>query len=173
MKQTKVVIGRTAKMSIPIENGRPFLVKIDTGADRSSIWASNLQMSPAGVLSFCLFGPESPNYTGKTHRTKHFGVTVVRSAHGTLQVRYRVQLVVKLAGRTIRGSFTLSDRSKNQYPVLVGCKLLNKKFIVDVAKGYRASTRDELGKFNTEFARNPYQFFKKYHKDNQRGDLAQ
>ena len=42
MSDKKVIIGRTEHIVIPSEGARSIRVKIDTGADRSSIWASNI-----------------------------------------------------------------------------------------------------------------------------------
>jgi hypothetical protein len=50
-------------------------------------------------------------------------------------MRYVVKLQLKLDDKTIVGTFTLSDRSKKTYPILIGRKLLNRKFLVDVSKG--------------------------------------
>ena len=116
MNGGKVIIGRTAHIVIPSEGVRSIRVKIDTGADRSSIWASNITMSDDGKLSFTLFAPESKYYSGTVYRTKNFEASRVRSAHGGLQVRFRIHLTIILGGKKIRGTFTLADRSKNKYP---------------------------------------------------------
>ena len=116
MSDKKVIIGRTEHIVIPSEGARSIRVKIDTGADRSSIWASNITMSDDGKLSFTLFAPESKYYSGTVYRTKNFEASRVRSAHGGLQVRFRIHLTIILGGKKIRGTFTLADRSKNKYP---------------------------------------------------------
>ena len=167
----KIVIGRTAKIGIPVEDIRDVLAKIDTGADNSSIWASELYVDEDNELSFCLFAKGSEHYTGVRHATRAYTVSAVRSAHGTLQVRYKIQMVVRLGGRRVRGTFTLADRSKNTYPVLIGCKVLNKKFLVDVAKGVRAVRREKKLGIEEELRRDPRAFFEKYHSNNQRGDI--
>ena len=128
MSDKKVIIGRTEHIVIPSESARKIRVKIDTGADRSSIWASNIAMSDDGELSFTLFAPESKFYSGTVYRTKNFEASRVRSAYGDLQVRFLTHLTIILGGKKIRGTFTLADRSKNRYPALIGCKILNKKF---------------------------------------------
>ena len=144
-------------------------MKIDTGADRSSIWASNITMSDDGKLSFTLFAPESKYYSGTVYRTKNFEASRVRSAHGGLQVRFRIHLTIILGGKKIRGTFTLADRSKNKYPALIGCKILNKKFLVDVSKGLiRENRTDEL---TQELKCDPKAFFEKYYHNNPRGDV--
>lgn len=169
MSDKKVIIGRTEHIVIPSESARKIRVKIDTGADRSSIWASNITMSDDGKLSFTLFAPESKYYSGTVYRTKNFEASRVRSAHGGLQVRFRTHLTIILGGKKIRGTFTLADRSKNRYPALIGCKILNKKFLVDVSKGFiRENRSDDLAQ---ELKRDPKAFFEKYYHNNPRGDI--
>jgi hypothetical protein len=168
------LIGRTAAAAFPAEGIRDIPVKIDTGADSSSIWASELQIDDAGILSFVLFGKESPYYSGKVHRAKHYTAHLIRSSNGSAQVRYKVQLSIVLEGRPIRGSFTLSDRSKNSFPVLVGCTLLNKKYVVDVSKKSKIKPpqyHEPSGILNEELQKDPKAFFEKYHIDNHRGDI--
>ncbi len=163
------VIGRTAKAIFPSNGDMPVPVKIDTGADTSSIWASELSIDQDHALSFTLFAKGSPHYTGLRHRTKNFKVNLIRSSSGHRQIRYRVQLSIILEGRRVRGSFTLADRSLNMYPVLIGCSLLKNKFIVNVARG--GIKREKPTALNEELARNPKEFFAKYHASNQRGDI--
>ena len=89
----------------------------------------------------------------------------MRSAHGDLQVRFRVYLTIILGGKKIRGTFTLADRSKNKYPALIGCKILNKKFLIDVSKGFiRENRSDDL---TQELKRDPKAFFEKYRRFDQ------
>jgi hypothetical protein len=126
-------------------------------------------MSDDGKLSFTLFAPESKYYSGTVYRTKNFEASRVRSAHGGLQVRFRIHLTIILGGKKIRGTFTLADRSKNKYPALIGCKILNKKFLVDVSKGLiRENRTDEL---TQELKCDPKAFFEKYYHNNPRGDV--
>jgi hypothetical protein len=47
--------------------------------------------------------------------------------------RYKVKLLVVVNNRQIRAWFTLTDRSKRSYPVLLGRNVLHRKFIVDVS----------------------------------------
>lgn len=173
MHKQKTVIGRTTDISIVAEDIKDVPAKVDTGADGSSIWASEFSMTSDGSLSFCLFAKGSKFYTGKRHATKNYKVSVVRSAHGTLQVRYKVRLSVYIHGRRVRGTFTLADRSHNEYPVLIGCRLLTNRFIVDVSKGKRQRSEEYAIKasFNQELKKDPVGFFEKYHRGNERGDV--
>lgn len=174
IKDSKTIIGRTATAAFPAEGIRDVPVKIDTGADGSSIWASDLNIDEKGVLRFTLFGIGSPYYSGQQHSTKQYAARLIRSSNGQAQIRYKVTLSIVLAGKKIRGTFSLADRSQNTYPVLVGCKLLNKKFLVDVSKHSDIKppkTSESTLMLTKELKKNPRAFFEKYHIDNHRGDI--
>lgn len=174
MTKELTIIGRTASAAFPAEGIRDVPVKIDTGADSSSIWASELRMDEKNILHFVLFGQGSPFYSGKVHSAKHYTAHLIRSSNGMAQVRYKVSLTIALEGRKIRGTFTLADRSKNSYPVLVGCTLLNKKYLVDVSKQSKIrppTLHEPSGALNDEMKQDPKAFFEKYHVDNHRGDI--
>ena len=130
------IIGRVEKISFPELGIKNVHAKIDTGADLSSIWATGIQ-EEGGVLKFKLFGKKSPHYTGKEiqSHTPHYLLTRIANSFGHKELRYVVKLQIKLGGKSIVGTFTLSNRSKKTYPLLIGRKLLNRKFVVDVSKG--------------------------------------
>lgn len=135
-KKNMDTIGRAERISFPELGIGNVPAKIDTGADLSSVWATAVKEKD-GVLSFKLFGPKSRLYTGKVIRVNapDYLLTRIASSFGHKEMRYVVKLQVKLGDRTIKGSFSLSDRSRKTYPVLIGRKLLNGKFLVDVSRG--------------------------------------
>ncbi len=134
MNQHVVIIGKAEYIDIPELGVSAVPARIDTGAKTSAIWASRIRQHDDG-LSFVLFAPQSDLYTGEVVTTKDFGQTVVSSSNGEAEVRYVVRLSVHLAGKKIRASFTLADRSRQVYPVLIGRKTLAGKFLVDVKRG--------------------------------------
>ena len=138
--------------------------KIDTGADSSAIWASHIRITKDGVLCFRLFNEKSPFYTGKTFRRKDFKVAVIRSSSGHEQIRYRTHLKTVINGRKIKVLFNLSDRSKNNFPVLIGRRTISGKFIVDVSKNH-TNIRPKSPKsalIQKRLAKDPYKFHQKY-----------
>lgn len=140
--------------------------KIDTGADSSSVWASNIRIDKDGILKFSLFGKGSPYYNGKVFRRTDYSVAMVCSSSGHKQIRYRTHFVVTIKGRKIKALFNLSDRSNNLYPVLVGRRTIAGKFLVDVCEfdymhQYKYATDNKV--LNKELSENPYEFYKKYH----------
>lgn len=130
------VIGRAEVADFPALGLVAVPVKVDTGADTSSIWVHEA-VEENGHLSVVFFGPESPFYSGDAHvfDPGDYQVTRVSSSFGHKEIRYKIKLSIHVKNRTIQGTFTLSDRSKKLYPVLIGRALLHKKFLVDVSKG--------------------------------------
>src|SRR5689334_5920845 len=126
----KQIIGRVEKISFPELGIKNVHAKIDTGADLSSIWATGIHEED-GVLKFKLFGRKSPHYTGKELEfgRPNYLLTRIANSFGHKEMRYVVKLQLKLGGRVIVGTFTLSDRGRKTYPVLIGRKLLNRKFL--------------------------------------------
>lgn len=138
--------------------------KIDTGADSSAVWASNVRVAKNGTLHFTLFGKDSPHYTGEVIKRRQYTVSMVRSSSGHEQIRYRVQLPVRVRGKRIKASFNLSDRSNNDFPILLGRRTLNKKFLVDVSHlEHQLPAKDKSAQLREEFALSPHEFYKKYH----------
>jgi len=160
-------IGESAFISIMGREKVP--AKVDTGADTSSIWASKIKISRDGVLSFALFGPGSKYYTGKVLKRTDFKVAVVRSATGHEQIRYRTTIKMVIQGKKMRILFNLSDRSRNNFPVLIGKRTIRGKFIVDpTIRPIRFPKIATTKKLKKDLAKNPYKFHKKYVKNSKR-----
>lgn len=136
MTQNLTTIGRAEKITLKEFGVHDIPAKIDTGADSSSIWASGIS-EENDELRFVLFAPGAAYYTGKviTLDSDHFSVTRVENSFGHRETRYKIKLSIIVKGRTIKATFTLADRSKKTYPILLGRRLLNGKFLVDVRSG--------------------------------------
>jgi len=80
-------------------------------------------------------GHEHEKYTGYVYIFDEYEVRVVASSNGHSERRYAVKLLITVAGRKIRAHFTLTDRSTQVYPVLLGRNVLRGKFVVDVKLG--------------------------------------
>lgn len=130
------VIGRAEKVDLLDFNMIGVAAKVDTGADSSAVWASSIEEKEDG-LYFVLFGPQHPAYTGEIQKfTKpDYSLTRVANSFGHKELRYKVKLRITVRGRKIRATFTLSDRSEKIYPILLGRRLLQGKFLVDVSSG--------------------------------------
>ncbi|MFZ3010152.1 MAG: RimK/LysX family protein [Candidatus Microsaccharimonas sp.] len=158
--KTLTTIGRAEKVNLIDLGFNHVPAKVDTGADASSIWAHSINQDN-DKLEVIFFGPESPYYDGQVHKfpKSAYSITRVSSSFGHREIRYKLKLKIKVKGRIINGSFTLSDRSAKLYPILLGRSLLKHKFIVDVSKGRplvaeekerRAKLKEEILKLDEE-----------------------
>lgn len=132
-RKEKTVIGRAEKVRFPELGNCVLHARIDTGAKTSSIWATDITETADGlVVRFA-----SPEYEINEHQTlfKHYDKVRVASSMGHQQIRYRVKMPIVIRRRRIMATFTLSDRSTQVYPILMGRSTLTGKFIVDVSRG--------------------------------------
>lgn len=142
--------------------------KVDTGADSSALWASNVTVDEDGILRFTLFGKGSKYYTGEVIKRRAFRVAVVRSSSGHEQIRYKTDIPVKIGTRTVRVTFYLADRSQNNFPILLGRRTLNNKFLVDVSVKALSSSRKPGRGLYKELLKDPHAFHKKYHQNDKK-----
>jgi len=138
------IIGARSLVSFVADTDQNVPAKVDTGADYSSVWASDIVESN-GSLTFVLFGPGSRYYTGVKHSSRHYEVTNVTNSFGHSELRYKVELSIRLESRRIKARFNLADRSRNRYPVLIGKRTLSNKFLVNtgltVSSGHTTQVR--------------------------------
>ena len=133
MTKEPQIIGKTVVLSFPSAGIKGIPAKVDTGADGSSIWASNISEKD-GRLTFYLLGPSAEQYNAQPIVTDDYGTIIVRNSFGATEVRYKVPLSVEIEGRKVKARFAIANRQLKSYPALVGRRLLNKRFLVDVSK---------------------------------------
>lgn len=160
-KRELEIIGSTEYVSIGKLGKIP--AKVDTGADSSSIWASDIEIMKDGTLTFKLFAPKSPYYNGEILKSKEYTVSVIRSSNGMEQIRYRTTLPIKIGSHTVKAALTLADRSRNHFPILIGRRTISGKFLVDVSKvEVERPNAIKSKSLNKELDKDPYKFHKKY-----------
>ncbi len=157
----KSIIG--SNILIDVANYKDIPAKVDTGADSSAIWASDINISKDNILEFKLFDKTSPFYTGEIIKRGDYKAVVTRSSHGEEKLFYRTHLSAKIDGHKIRVLFTLSDRSRNNFPVLIGKRTIKNKFIVDVSiQAISSSKKTKTFSINQELKSDPIKFHQKY-----------
>ncbi len=134
-KKYKSVLGRAEPITLvdfAIEN---LPAKVDTGAYRSAIHASNVRLSKDGkTLHFEIMNGH-PNFKGKLEKmtATQFRKVEIESSLGHTDQRYEVKLKVCVGDKAFRAGFTLANRGMKDFPILIGRTLLNRRFIVDTA----------------------------------------
>jgi hypothetical protein len=127
----KVIIGRSELLSFVDTDALKVPAKTDTGAYRSAVHASDIRIED-GLLKFKLLGGHPVcGVLSKEIATDEYTQVKVANSFGHEEERYEVKLKVKLGPKVFQARFTLADRSKKIYPILLGRKLLNHRFLVD------------------------------------------
>lgn len=118
--------------------------KVDTGAYGSAVHADRIRLSDDGkVLHYRLLGGHPVCGALATDMTtREFKQVLIENSFGNREERYEVRLKVKLGPKIFVASFSLADRTKKTYPILLGRKMLNDRFLVDT--GYTQIDQTEL-----------------------------
>ncbi len=128
-KKVKIVIGRSDVIALPEFGVEKMLARIDTGAYRSSLHCKKVFLDDE-KLHFIL----TTDSGQKEFSTKEWIKKKVRSSNGKSQERFIIKTKLAIFNKTYTVSFSLTDRSKMKYPILIGRKFLMDRFIVDVSK---------------------------------------
>jgi hypothetical protein len=113
----KVTIGRSDKADFPEFSLSEIDLKIDSGAYTSSIHCSKIKetsLNGKPIIRFTLLDPEHSFYNNKEFTSKNYAS--------------------KIINETFPIYLTLSERKDMKFPILLGRKFLNKKFVIDTTK---------------------------------------
>ena len=132
------IIGRKDRADFPMFEMFNVPVKIDSGAYSSSIHCSSVsEIIKNENESFLEVVFLDESYAGFNSGKKIFTSykkKKVKSSTGDEQERFFVRIPIVLFGEIIETDFSLTTRNGLKSPVLIGRKLLNKKFLIDTSK---------------------------------------
>ncbi len=141
----KVIIGRSEVITFVDQKITEVPAKTDTGAYRSAVHATTIIENSDGSISFnILEGHPSCGSMAQTVTVQEYTKVWVSNSFGHREERFEVKMKVKLGPKVFNARFTLADRSSLRFPILLGRKLLNHRFLVDSAE--TAIDRDSLKK---------------------------
>ena len=133
----KKIIGRIDKIDFPEFDLLEIEAKIDTGAFTSAIHTHKIEevtIKGENYIKFTLLDPEHIQYNEKEFKTKNYEKKTIKSSNGTSEERFAIKTLVTIFKETHEIELTLSERSDMKYPILLGRKFLNKKYIVDTSQ---------------------------------------
>lgn len=138
MQKSKLkIIGRKDKADFPDLGLENIDIKIDTGAYTSSIHAHKIEpfeKDGKSFIKFNLLDPKHPEYKNKAIKAEILKEKKVKSSTGVAENRYIIKSKIVLFNKSYVLELSLTNRSKMKHPVLIGRKLLNKKFLVDTSQ---------------------------------------
>jgi hypothetical protein len=130
----KITIGRTDKADFPELSLSEIDLKIDSGAYTSSIHCSNINkitVNGVSLIQFTLLDPEHSFYNNKEFTFKNYASKIVKSSNGVSEMRFMILTEIFIFNKTFPIYLTLSERKDMKFPILLGRKFLNKKFMID------------------------------------------
>jgi hypothetical protein len=131
------LIGRREFVDFPLLHISGIEAKIDTGAYTSALHCHNISVKKINrkdILCFYLLDPLHPEYNSQEQRFETFSRKLIKSSSGEAEERYIIKTVIRIGKKKIRTSISLTDRGGMRYPVLIGRKMIKKKFIIDVSQ---------------------------------------
>lgn len=132
------VIGRKDKADFPMFDMFDVPVKIDSGAYSSSIHCASvceIKINEHEAFLEVVFLDETYNgFQSEKQVFTSYKKKRVKSSTGDEQERFFVRIPLVLFGEVIETDFSLTTRNGLRHPVLIGRKLLNKKFLIDTSK---------------------------------------
>lgn len=136
MARYKSFIGRFEPITLPDQLLSDIPAKVDTGASISSIHATDIEefvKDKKKHLRFTVLSDHKAYDYSREIVVTSFSQKKIENSFGHSEMRYLVTLRVKVGKKTFKAKFTLADRSKKSFPVLLGREMLNGRFIVDTS----------------------------------------
>lgn len=127
------ILGRSDRIDLPGLGLTNLHAKIDTGAYTCSLHCSRAEIID-GKLEFVLLDEEHPEFTGMKFVFPEFDRREVKNSFGEAEMRFIIKTTIKIYDHLIKAEFSLSNRGNLKFPVLLGRKILRKRFLIDVTE---------------------------------------
>jgi len=138
------IIGRLESIDFPEWDLQEIDAKVDTGAYTSSLHCQHIepyQENGKEYVKFNLLDPSHETYNDKLFRWPVFRKKTIKSSNGSREERFVVKTKVRIFDTIFTAELSLTDRSEMRYPVLLGRKLINNRFLVDVSKKFTSKMK--------------------------------
>jgi hypothetical protein len=142
-EQVKTVIGHTETVALGEERGMVFIAKVDSGADSSSMHATDIrtlqrELREQGQVKQILFVRfKTQDDLGRELEVERMvsRIDQVKSASG-IHTRYFFREKLWIHDRAYEIEMNLADRSRMSKKMLVGKNLLNQGYLIDANQAY-------------------------------------
>ena len=131
------IIGRIDKGDFPELKLKNISIKVDTGAYTSSIHSHEIkevELNGKKHIEFKLLDPSHLKYRDKIFKVKNYKVKTIKSSFGTVEQRFIIKTNIVIFDHEYPIELSLSERSDMKYPILLGRRFLNNRFIVDTSQ---------------------------------------
>ncbi len=138
------VIGKYDRLDLPVLNLKNLRAKIDTGAKTSSLHCSYIKQIDENTVVFEVLDETHKKYTEKRYSMPIERIASVRSSNGIVEQRFVISTKVVIFAKSYDTEFTLRNRTKMNYPILLGREFLKQGFLVDVREDYLSYSQKKL-----------------------------
>ena len=143
-KSKKRTIGWREYVSLTELKVDNVVAKIDTGANLSSIHASEIKITSKDKLKFVTFKIKKNKNTLKKVTCELQGYKKIKSSDGVVEKRPVVKTPMVLDGIRKNIELTLTDRKTMDYTMLIGRKALGRRWIVNPSISF-LTDKNEIG----------------------------
>lgn len=133
------IIGRREFVDFPLLDINNVEAKIDTGAYTSSIHCEKILIRFEDFKPVLYFIIDNKN--GKEYRFENYEKKKIKNSFGEMEERYVIRTLVKIGGKRIWSTLSLSKRDSMRYQILIGRRLIKGKFLIDVSKTHTNGIR--------------------------------
>ena len=132
----KKIIGKKELVSILDLELYGLDAKVDTGADSNALHCDDIFVDDKEIVHFKLLDEIHEAYNGKYMQVPLYKMKKVRSSNGELQHRPSIKVKIEVLGKEYSTIISLTNRADMKYPMLIGRKFLDGRFLVDVSQEY-------------------------------------
>ena len=137
-----LLIGKYDRIDLPQLHLENLKAKIDTGAKTSSLHCIYIEQTEDNKVIFDVLDKTHKKYKEEKYILPIKRIATVRSSNGLVEKRYVISTEVIIFDKSYDVEFTLRNRKKMDYPILLGREFLEKGFIVDVNKQYLSFSKE-------------------------------
>ncbi|KAB7881937.1 ATP-dependent zinc protease family protein [Poseidonibacter ostreae] len=139
-----LLIGKYDRLDLPVLKLKNLRAKIDTGAKTSSLHCSYIKQIDENSVEFDVLDDTHKKYKEKIYTMPIKRVASVRSSNGIVEKRFVISTKVVIFDNTYDVEFTLRNRAKMNYPILLGREFLKQGFLVDVREEYLSYSEEKI-----------------------------
>jgi hypothetical protein len=128
-------IGATDLLDLPDLGWFHVPARIDSGAATSAIHCSRVRLVQENDVQLLQFDLDTKKGAPRqSFSVANFRETIVRNSSGKEEKRFVIKTRITIFGKRIKTEFSLANRRKMSYPLLLGRKLLKGRFVIDVSR---------------------------------------
>lgn len=146
MNKEKIIIGRLETMSLPDLKINQLNVRVDTGAQTSSLHVDNIKQTTLKGKPAVSFDIHPDVYeVNKVITCKALidDIRNIKSSNGVSEQRFVIKTTASLGDLCWTIKISLTNRADMTYSMLLGREALGNKFYIDPAKVFLASAKQE------------------------------